>query len=117
MLDKLQFCVWSSTADVVRCKFHDNGVFPSASTHEILTPLRRHESAAWNRIWKQSGPQQYSSFLLQVQYKGIKSASLLHTRGILPPPKCGICGSVSKTVLHALRNCPDIVRIWRFLLP
>ncbi|KAL9444513.1 hypothetical protein AB3S75_017659 [Citrus x aurantiifolia] len=70
----------------------------------------------WNLAWSWKGPQSIRLFLWQIMHGSLKTHGELVRRHIPVSLACDRCGAPVEDILHALRDCPCIKRVWRCLV-
>lgn len=71
----------------------------------------------WRRIWKIKGPQSSNWFLWQIRHNRLPTKEIMYKRRMSDSPTCDVCHRVPETLLHALRDCGRVNRMWRSLIP
>lgn len=70
-------------------------------------------SASW--IWKVETLPKIKTFLRRCAHNNIEVKVCLERRGITQDTMCPICQEGFETILHALRDCPHLKRMWNQL--
>lgn len=100
-------CSWAFTHD---------GAFSVASAYEVMRgPLMPQQHGNWDVIWKLPVPERVRSFLWLVQHGRLITNQRKNRLG-LGDPYCDRCGTITETVLHALRDCPHAKFVWTHLV-
>ena len=66
----------------------------------------------WNRLWKLSIPPKVRNFVWRASLDILPTRANLACRRVPIDPKCVVCGSSDKTVLHILWQCPLTRNVW-----
>ena len=72
---------------------------------------------AWNLVWSWKGPQAVRIFLWQVLHAKLKTKDELSWRHIPVSLGCERCGDPLEDIIHVLRDCHCIKRLWLRLVP
>ncbi|KAH9758495.1 putative ribonuclease H protein [Citrus sinensis] len=70
----------------------------------------------WSLAWSWKGPQSVRLFLWQIMHGSLKTHGELVRRHIPVSMACDRCGAPVEDILHALRDCPCIKRVWLCLV-
>ena len=63
-------------------------------------------------VWKTITLPKIKCFLWQCLHKSIPVKEVLTARGLNVPLCCPICNSATKSILHMLRDCPQVRAFW-----
>lgn len=103
-------------------KHTPTGLFSLSSAIRLLTDKEGMENEmecpnVWKRIWKWSGPQWVCTFLWLAAKGKLLTNFQRFKRHLAPSSFCCRCNNSNETSLHALRDCPEAVKVWRDVLP
>lgn len=104
--------------------YHGAGSAKDFSMHDVydmqrnITPPRtENNKIKWNRIWKIKGPQSNNWLLWQTRHNRLPTKDLMYRRKMADSPTCEVCHRAPETILHVLRDCGRVSRMWRMLTP
>lgn len=94
-----------------------NGIYTTSSGFKWLLKQRTNlaRGPSWNWIWRLPAPENIKFFFWLVFHNSVPTLSVLHHRGISPTAICRICQREDETLLHCIRDCPGVKRIWNRL--
>lgn len=103
--------------DLFIWKNSPNGCYTTKSGFNWLIQQRDLPTAEipWRWIWKLPAQQNIRLFFWLAFNKSIPTLSTLHHRGISTTAVCRICQGVEEMLLHCIRDCPSVTRLWRKL--
>lgn len=67
---------------------------------------------SWNWIWKLPVSENIKLFIWLAFHNSVPTRSVLHHRNISPTEWCCKCQGVEEALLHCIRDCPLMKRIW-----
>lgn len=70
---------------------------------------------SWKWIWKLPAQENVRLFFWLAFHNSIPTLSVLHHRKIITTAVCRSCHDLEETLLHCLRDCPMIKRLWTHL--
>lgn len=94
------------------------GKFSSASTYSYF--LSRRDLVQWKystMIWKNDAPQRVKNFLWLLLRNHLLPNEVRVKRRMSDEGGCPRCNELVETGLHAVRDCPFAVSIWKSLMP
>ena len=94
---------WSGSP---RGTFDLKSAYSFATADEIVPPF----SSGW--IWKLETLPKIRTFLWMCQHNSIGVKSCLTRRGVVVDELCPICHREPKSIIHALRDCSWVKRVW-----
>lgn len=104
--------------DKIYWSFVPSGNFTVCSAYQSLCQLEFTAiDNAWNLAWSWKGPQAAHIFLWQVLHAKLKTKSELSRRHIPVSMGCDRCGAPLEDIIHVLRDCHCIKRVWLRLVP
>ena len=104
--------------DKIFWSYEPSGHFTVRSAYETLGQLELTATDnAWNHAWSWKGPQATRIFLWQVLHAKLKTKSELARRHIPVSPGCDRCGAPLEDIIHVLRDCYCIKRVWLRIVP
>ncbi|KAK8516598.1 hypothetical protein V6N12_049321 [Hibiscus sabdariffa] len=71
----------------------------------------------WKKVWSLAIPQRLRLFIWLTLNQKLMTNVERARRGISESPCCDLCGGLSESVLHVLRDCPPARAIWDSILP
>ena len=104
--------------DKIYWRYEPSGNFTVRSAYESLCQLESTATDnAWNQAWSWKGPQAARIFLWQVLHAKLKTKSELSRRHIPISLGCDRCGAPLEDIIHVLRDCYCIKRVWLRIVP
>ncbi|KAL9419174.1 hypothetical protein AB3S75_037017 [Citrus x aurantiifolia] len=104
--------------DQIFWSYEPSGHFTVRSAYKLLCQLELIATDnAWNQAWSWKGPQAAHIFLWQVLHAKLKTKSELSRRHIPVSLHCDRCGAPLEDIIHVLRDCHCIKRVWLRLVP
>ncbi|KAH9798495.1 reverse transcriptase domain-containing protein [Citrus sinensis] len=105
-------------ADRIYWSFDPKGFFTVRSAYDSIC----HQNLAikddiWSLAWEWKGPQSIRLFLWQIMHGKLKTHGELARRHIPVSTACDRCGAPVEDILHALRDCQCIKRVWLRIVP
>ncbi|KAL4393368.1 hypothetical protein AHAS_Ahas02G0045000 [Arachis hypogaea] len=92
-----------------------DGDFSVASTYKLLAGWTEPKSSIWDEIWKWKGPQKNKIFMWLTMHQRIPTKERMKKicggNGC-----CHHCPDKEENILHVLRDCPKVSRIWTQLI-
>lgn len=70
---------------------------------------------SWNWIWKLPTQENMKSFFWLAFHNSIPTLATLNHRGIIQSIDCRFCLRQEETLLHCIRDCPRVKRLWERL--
>ncbi|KAL9453332.1 hypothetical protein AB3S75_009020 [Citrus x aurantiifolia] len=103
--------------DKIFWSFDHRGIFTVRSAYDFIcsyNPAIKEEM--WSLAWSWKGPLSVRLFLWQTMHGSLKTHGELVRRHIPVSLACNRCGAPVEYILHALRDCPCIKRVWLCLV-
>lgn len=93
------------------------GCYSTKSGYQWLLQQRRNTTPenSWSWIWKIPCQQNIRFFVWLAFNNSIPTLATLHYRGISSTADCRLCHGDEETLMHCLRDCPMVARLWRKL--
>ncbi|KAL4351251.1 hypothetical protein GQ457_06G013060 [Hibiscus cannabinus] len=73
------------------------------------------EDSIWNFIWKLPLPERLRGFIWLAFQDRLLSNQVCARRSLTSDSSCSLCGAEEESLLHILRDCPDIRTLWMSL--
>ncbi|KAJ8762621.1 hypothetical protein K2173_008060 [Erythroxylum novogranatense] len=105
-------------ADLPIWRLTSNGNFSIKSAYDLLTKdFTQEEKDIWKVVWKWKGPQRVKTFLWLLSHGKLLTNEAWLRRNLAPSTSCPICQDHTKSILHAIRDCPKVREMWKSLVP
>ncbi|GLT63420.1 hypothetical protein SLA2020_359870 [Shorea laevis] len=101
--------------DSITWKLSPNGSFSLSSAYTLTSSSAPFDEKDWHWIWKCPTLPKIRFFLWLLAHERVASRSLLSSRGINIPNTCPRCNTSSETALHLIRDCPNVLPLWKAL--
>ncbi|KAF5200752.1 Ribonuclease h protein [Thalictrum thalictroides] len=119
-LDKLRSLTLLTSPDnpdTLVWKDSPNGSFNMKTAYlSVVNPQEDNydeDSRHWRKLWKGKGPARWNSFLWILRHDRLMTNWGKFVRNIIDDGGCSICGATADTSLHAIRDCPENLKIWQ----
>ena len=104
--------------DKIFWRYEPRGNFTVRSAYEALCQLDSNDTdTAWKLAWTWKGPQAVRIFLWQALHAKLKTKEELSKRHIPISIGCERCGAPIEDIIHVLRDCQCLKRVWLRLVP
>ncbi|BFG33690.1 hypothetical protein CerSpe_199640 [Prunus speciosa] len=100
--------IWKPAAD---------GIFTVKSAYELLFAETSEVDPFWQSVWKLKIPPKLKIFAWLLYQGKVLSNDQRAKRHLTLDPSCLICGWLSESILHILRDCSRTKEIWKVVLP
>lgn len=97
-----------------------DGVFTVKSAYAMATrtDIQGHNvEDLFTRMWKVVVPERVRVFFWLVMHQSIMTNVERYRRHIADTGICSVCKGGEETILHVLRDCPAMTRIWTRIVP
>ncbi|KAH9716124.1 reverse transcriptase domain-containing protein [Citrus sinensis] len=94
-----------------------NGMFSVRAAYELLDDSMGSGSQIdWRLAWNWKGPQSIRVFLWLLLHGRLKTREELYRRHVNVSIYCDRCGGSAEDILHSLRDCVTVRRVWAQLM-
>ncbi|RYR27976.1 hypothetical protein Ahy_B01g052052 [Arachis hypogaea] len=102
-------CVsWAPAAD---------GNFSIRTAYDAFFKGNSENSNIYKQVWKLKIPQRLKSFSWLLTHEALLTNSKRKSRGLTEDSTCPRCHQFEETILHVLRDCPFIRKVWTSIIP
>lgn len=102
--------------DSIAWNLSPDGEFSNASSYlSLLEHNVNDQNGIFKGVWRWSGPERFRMHLWKLSHEALVTNSWHHRRNLADSAYCPICEREDKSVLHVVRDCVVIKRVWNIL--
>ena len=115
LIQATAFAMTSRGRDKLAWADSPQGSFSLKNAYRIAMGHKENADFSVGWIWKENTLPRIKTFLWMCAHNSIRVKVCLKRRCVVHENICLICQGGSETILHALRNCPQIKHVWNQL--
>lgn len=111
---------WGCYQDKFSWRFSSTGAFTVKSAYNYITGGHERDRRAqgpWKLVWSLKIPEKIRVFIWKCMNQRLLTNKERFRRKLTATPYCYKCKTVPESIIHLLRDCPQVCNIWKKIMP